>query len=279
MTNEVSGWDGKSWKLSKTIWKKNVGKGCTSPIVVGKELYTLGWQKNKVTLVCLDATSGKERWSQSFKSPEYGRHSKGDKGVYNGMTGSPTFDKQTGFIYAFSTDGDFICWDTRNKGKVVWNMNLYDKYKVPQRPNVGKRKRMHRDYGYTSAPLLYKESLIVEVGDDEGTLMAFDKTTGKRLWKSQATDPAGHTGSPVFMEVEGVPCVAVLTIRNLLVTRLDKGNEGKNRCYLQMDNRFCQQHCNTSSLQKRSVNYFCVQSLCNVQSACNIKGCQEDLGS
>ena len=29
------------------------------------------------------------------------------------------------------------------------------------------------------------------------------------------------------MTVEGVPCVVVLTLRDLLVTRLDKGHEGQ----------------------------------------------------
>ena len=49
----------------------------------------------------------------------------------------------------------------------------------------------------TSAPLLHKDWLLVEVGDDEGNLMAFDKRTGKRLWSSECKDEAGHTGGPV----------------------------------------------------------------------------------
>jgi outer membrane protein assembly factor BamB len=84
-----------------------------------------------------------------------------------------------------------------------------------------------RDYGYTCAPLLHGETLIVEVGDDEGTLMGFDKRTGRRRWAGEYCEPAGHAGGIVPMEVEGVACVAVLSLHHLLVTRVDAGNEGR----------------------------------------------------
>ena len=47
------------------------------------------------------------------------------------------------------------------------------------------------------------------------------------LWGSENRDPAGHTGGPVLMEVGGVACAAVLTARNLVVTRLDREGAGK----------------------------------------------------
>ena len=225
--DEYSGWNGTKWSLSKAVWSKNVGEGCSSPIVVDGKIYVMGWNNKRVTLTCLDANYGKQQWSQSFSSPQYGRYSIGDKGVYSGMTGSPEFDIETGYLYALSSDGDLYCWNTTQRGKPIWHFNLYEKYKVTQRPNVGRRKRMHRDYGYTSSPLLYKEQLIVEVGDDKGTLMAFDKRTGKCIWKSAAHEPAGHTGGPVFIDVDGLPCALTLAIRNLIVVRLDKGNAGK----------------------------------------------------
>mgnify|MGYP003325116120 CR=1 FL=1 len=66
-----------------------------------------------------------------------------------------------------------------------------------------------------------------EVGDDEGNLMAFSKKTGKRVWTSESKQPAGHSGGLSLMTVDGIPCVAVMTIRNLLVARLDPGHEGQ----------------------------------------------------
>jgi len=84
-----------------------------------------------------------------------------------------------------------------------------------------------RDYGYTTSPLVHGDTLIVEVGSPQGTLMGFDKRTARRRWTSEARDQAGHNGGPVPITVEGVPCVAVHTLDNLLVARVDQGNEGK----------------------------------------------------
>jgi hypothetical protein len=96
--------------------------------------------------------------------------------------------------------------------------------KSPQRPQVTKRGGSHRDYGYTSAPFVYKDQVIVEAGDPtRGNLLAFDKTTGKLLWGSENKTPAGHTGGLALMVIDGVPCVAVLTATHLVVTRLDSG--------------------------------------------------------
>ncbi len=222
---EDSGWDRGAWPPQEALWSGKVDLGSSSVIVVGDRLFTIGWGDEKDFVSCLDAATGNLIWRQSYECPEYGRHSEGDKGLYAGPSASPAYDKQTGYVYTLSTDGDLNCWATHDKGRRVWGINFYDEYGVGQRPLVGSRRL--RDYGYTTSPLVYNDWLIAEVGDDEGTLMAFDTRTGQRLWTSKSRDPAGHTGGLVPMTVEGVPCVAVLTIRNLLIARLDKGHEGE----------------------------------------------------
>ena len=141
-------------------------------------------------------------------------------------TATPEFDAETGFLYTLSTDGDLICWDTAADGKRVWGVNLYDAYKVPRRPEVGKKGTL-RDYGYITAPLVHGPWLIVAVGAKDGHMMAFDKKDGQRQWASECNEPAGHCGGFAPIEVEGVPCLASLTLRKLVVIRLDAGHEGK----------------------------------------------------
>lgn len=224
-TNESSGYRGTTWPPDHSSWDVNVGAGGSSPIVVGNRVFTLGWIEGADRVSCLDADTGREIWHQSYRCPSYGRHSDGDKGLYSGPSSCPAYDSETGSLFTLSTDGDLNCWDTSNDGRSVWSLNLYDKYNVPQRPKVGSRRL--RDYGYTTAPLIYGDWVIVEVGAEDGNLMAFSKHSGKRQWTSQSTDPAGHTGGIVPMLVEGLPCVAVLTIRHLLVARLDRDHEGQ----------------------------------------------------
>lgn len=224
ITAELSGWDGAKWRLSELAWNKNVGEGCTSPVVIGDRLYTMGW-RGKDTVYCLGATTGKELWKQSYPCPRYGRNSVGDKGIYSGTTATPSFDYETGYLYTLSVDGDLNCWNSQKQGSHVWGINLYDRYRVPRRPNVGKR-NSQRDYGYTSSPLVLKDQLIVEVGSRIGNLVSFDKKDGRQKWVSQSKDEAGHTGSPVPITIDGISCVVVLTLRNLVVTRVDPGHEG-----------------------------------------------------
>ena len=223
--NESSHFAGGTWPPADAVWDINVDSGGSGPIVVGERLYTMGWKADQDHVRAIDVHTGKEIWKQSYDCPPYGRHSDGDKGLYSGPSSCPSFDAATGYLYTLSTDGDLNCWNTRKDGERVWHVNFHEACQVRQRPKVGRRRL--RDYGYTTAPLLSGDTVIVEVGDDEGNLMAFSKKDGRRLWTSESKDPAGHTGGVVPMIVDGLPCVAVLTIRNLLVARLDKGHEGE----------------------------------------------------
>ncbi len=224
ITSDSSGWDRGAWPLKAPAWTETVGSGGTSPIIADGRLYTMGWAGGKDTVYCLDAATGRELWTQSYPCPQYPRRHNGDTKMYDGPSSTPSYDAATGYLYTLSTDGDLNCWNTKNSGEKVWGLNLYATYGAKQRPFLGGGLR---DYGYTTSPLVYGDWVIVEVGDDEGTIMGFDKSTGARKWASECTDPAGHSGGLVPMTVGGVPCVAVLTVHRLLVARLDPGREGQ----------------------------------------------------
>ncbi len=226
ITDEASGWTGDAWLADKPAWTAKVGEGASSPLVVGERVFALGWEDGNDTLRCLSAKDGKPLWSQSYKCPKYGRHRTGDEGLYSGPSSTPEYDPATGFLYTLSTDGGLFCWDTNTEGKKAWGRNLYDDYKAARRPKLTPAPQ--RDYGYTSSPIVHRDWLLVEVGSTKsGSVIAFDKKTGKEVWASELTEEAGHTGGMSPMTVEGVPCVAVLTQRTLAVIRLDAGKEGK----------------------------------------------------
>lgn len=224
VSSEPSGWDGSAWRL-KQLWKTNVGVGSTTPIVVAGRLYTIGWTGGQDRLQCLDPQTGKSLWVQPYESPQYGRNSTGDKGIYAGVCSTPAFDSATGYLYTLSIDGDLRAWDASQQGKRVWSLNLYDRYQAPMRARVGRSGR--RDYGYTTSPLVHQDWIVVEVGAEAGTVIAFDKRAGKQRWTSQAKVAAGHTGGLVPIIVENVPCAAVHTFEGLLVVRLDDKHAGQ----------------------------------------------------
>ena len=227
VSTEDSGFDSGAWPPAEA-WQASVGNGSSSPLVVGGKLFTIGHSDGQDSVVCLDASTGAEIWRQNYKSPEYGRHSIGDKNFYRGPSATPEFDAASGMLFTLSIDGELNCWDTGSEGRRVWGVNLYDRYQIPQRPQVTKRGGSHRDYGYSCAPLVFRDWVIVEAGDPQrGNLLALDKMTGKEVWWSENRDPAGHSGGIVPMVVEGIPCLAVLTARNLVVARIDPRREGE----------------------------------------------------
>ena len=224
-TTENSRWDEHRWRETKQLWTKNVGIGSSSPLVVNKRVYTTGWRRGKDEIQCRDAGSGKLIWSQAYESPQYGRFSLGDKGLYGGPTGSMEFDPDGGLIYSLSVDGELRCWDPAAKGRQVWGLNLYEQYGVTKRPRY--KRSGHRDYGYTSSPVVFKDWILVEVGSTDAMIVAFNKQTGDEVWRSAAVGPAGHTTGPQLMKVEGVDCIANLAFDGLYVIRIDAGHEGE----------------------------------------------------
>lgn len=225
-TAESSGWAGGAWVSEKPAWAAEVGRGASGPLVVGDRVFALGWAGGREVVRCLDAGTGKEIWAAKYPSPQYGRFHEGDEGLYSGPSSTAEYDPGTGLLFTLGVDGDLTAWDTRAGGKRVWGRNLYDDYGVGKRPRLTRAPR--RDYGYTSSPLVHGNRLVVEVGSaSRGTLIAFDTRTGKEAWASGLKDEAGHTGGPAPMTVEGLPCLAVITLRNLAVVRLDAGHEGE----------------------------------------------------
>ena len=228
VSTESSGWD-KGLRLpNRELWSAQFGDGASAPLVVGGVLYTMGWKNGQDTVYAVNAATGKVIWKQSYRCGKYGRRAMGDQHMYKGATSTPEFDAATGLLYTLSTDGHLTCWNTRQAGKKVWGLNFYDLFKMPRRPQVTKKRGTRRDYGYTSAPLVHGDWVLVEAGSTKhGNLIAFDKRTGRTAWGSQNKDPAGHTGGLAPMTVEGVPCMAVFTALNLVVTRVDGANAGK----------------------------------------------------
>ena len=217
----------------KRLWARNVGVGCTSPILVGGRLYVMGWHGSdrsprrpggRDVVRCLDARTGKERWKQAYPARYQSRIRTGDTSAYGGPSSTPSYDPETGYLYTLSIDGDLRCWNATSGGKGVWGVNLHDAFKVPQRPDTGAGTR---DYGFPGSPVVLGKTVVVEVGDDSGTVMALEKRRGKPVWRSEAREPGGHTGGPAPFRVGGVPCLANLALRKLIVLRIDPGHEGQ----------------------------------------------------
>lgn len=77
-----------------------------------------------------------------------------------------------GRVYAFTSDGDFTCFDAAS-GKVRWKKSV--------RAQLGGKPGQ---WAYSESPLLDGNAVIVDPGGTDATRLAVDKWNGKVIWKS-----------------------------------------------------------------------------------------------
>ncbi len=75
--------------------------------------------------------------------------------------------------------------------------------------------------------MIHGKLVVVEVGSDKGTVMAFDKKTGRPRWASHCREPAGHSSGAVLLKLNGRDCIANLTLFSLIVMGADAGGAGE----------------------------------------------------
>ena len=233
ISEESSGWPD-AWP-PRELWRKSVGPGCSSPIIADGKLYTMGWENTsggqlrtrplgKDIIYCFDATTGQELWRREYPCHYQARTRLGDVNAYGGPSATPSYDPQSGHLYTLSTDGHLNCWDVRQEARRVWGMELQERFRVEQRPSVGGGQR---DFGFTTAPLLHGDKLVVQVGSSKETVVGFDKRTGQVAWSSQYDGPAGHTAGLVPLVTQGSEYLAVLTLQDLVFMGLSGSSAGK----------------------------------------------------
>lgn len=205
-------------------WKADVREGCGSVVIGDGRLYAVGWRNGQEHVTCLDAADGNTLWTHSYRAPRYGRHARGDQGFYSGPSATPELDGDAGLLFTLGIDGELACWDVRRDGKPLWRFNLHERFKIGPRPDAGGGQR---DYGFATAPLVVGDFLLVMVGGADGCIEALDKHTGEQAWTSRNRDPAGHAGGMSPMTVRGVPCIAALTLKRLLIVRTEGPGAGE----------------------------------------------------
>lgn len=162
----------------KRLWEAKVGRGLATVAVSQGRLYTIGHVKGKDIIWCLDAATGKVTWKHAYPCKF--------RFAYPGPAATPTVDGDR--VFSHSREGDLICLDAA-KGTVVWHRNVREDFKVPvQKP----------DYGNASSPLVLGGLVVVEVGAPDGLIVAFDKASGKTVWRGGEggrfaySSPMGH---------------------------------------------------------------------------------------
>jgi outer membrane protein assembly factor BamB len=187
----------------KIRWKDDIGGGYASPAVVdgkvfvhdritakGAKLPTNAFdQKTAVPgverILCLNEADGKELWRKDYEVTYQLSYA-------NGPRCTPTIHE--GKVYTLGAMGNLYCFDVKD-GKEVWSKDLRKEY-----PGSGKAPNAW--WGFSASPLIDGDKLICLVGGEGSIAVAFDKNSGKELWKSLSATESGYA-PPTFFGIGG----------------------------------------------------------------------------
>jgi outer membrane protein assembly factor BamB len=201
------------WSPTQSVaWSVDLpGIGASTPVIIeNRALLTAGVDAQN-RLICIDTESGSTVWSARLGTDKGGKHRKA-----SGANSSPVTDGT--LTYAYFRSGDLGCVDSR--GNVRWQKNLQDAYGEDT---------LWWDLG--TSPLLTEKAVIVAVMQSGPSyLAAFDKLTGKLLWKTDrvldAPEEAAHSySSPLLVTIGDKRVIAVLGADHLTLHDETDGKE------------------------------------------------------
>jgi outer membrane protein assembly factor BamB len=183
----------------KELWRTAIGGGYAGPAVAGGRVYVadkklkdgvkdpanafdVSKTDSSERLLCLDAKTGKEIWKYEYDCPYTISYREGPRCT-------PTVSD--GKVYFLGAMGDFACLDAE-KGKVIWKKNFPKDYEAKV-----------QIWGFSGHPLVYKNLVIALVGGKDAVAVAFDKDTGKEVWKALSAKDAGYC-PPTLIDAGGV---------------------------------------------------------------------------
>ena len=155
-----------SWSPTENVlWRiKLPGLGASTPAVWDDKVIVTCAIDGKDAAICLDR-NGKEVWRSMLNTEKAGKHKKA-----TGSNPSPVTDGKNVWVYYKS--GELVCL-RMNNGVIAWQTNLQERFA---------KDTLWWDLGIS--PVLSARAVIVAVMQSGPSyLVAFDRLTGKPLWK------------------------------------------------------------------------------------------------
>jgi outer membrane protein assembly factor BamB len=165
----------------KVLWKVPAGPGQSSPVVVAGKVIYMDAKDGQEVAHCLAAATGKLLWETPVGptvefSPAYG----------GGPRCTPLVEGDR--VYAQSSGGEFRCLALAD-GKKIWGVSFGGDYGATFLGNKSgdpaAKETASRRHGNNGSAVIDGDRIFVPVGSTNGaTLVAFDKKTGKELWRA-----------------------------------------------------------------------------------------------
>jgi outer membrane protein assembly factor BamB len=177
----------------REVWQCKLGAGLGGAAVRGGKVYILDRAEGKTDVLrCLDAATGAEAWSVSYDAP--GNVS------YPGPRSTPAVDDRV--VVTVGCFGQVQAVDVATHQR-LWMHNLLEEFPESSAPN----------WGVSHSALLYHDLAIAAPQNKDASLVAFDRLTGKVVWKADGLGGSRQTSyaSPRVVNVNGADQIVMLT--------------------------------------------------------------------
>lgn len=163
VTGIIKDWSGglnKLWEVNY-LCQGNSSASWSAPVIQGNRLIVCGRDSDNDLVFCLNTKDGSLLWRDSYAAEANTSHGSGPRAT-------PYIDDDR--VYTYGRSGDLFCWNILS-GEELWSVNVSSEGgESPQ-------------WGFASSPLILGNLVIVQGGGSARTI-AYDKMTGKVIWKS-----------------------------------------------------------------------------------------------
>jgi len=156
------------------LWRRPLtGMGLSGIAATPRYVIAADKSKDKKSDIfrCLNADTGEEIWIVEYSAP-------GEMDFTNSPRANPVIDR--GLVYLLGAFGDLHCARLET-GKIIWKKNIIKNFgaELPA-------------WGMCSTPLMVGDTLIVNPGTKDASIVALDRQTGNVFWKTSG-EPAAYS--------------------------------------------------------------------------------------
>ncbi len=223
----------------KVLWKIPVAAGSNHPSVAGDDLCfaQLEDDRRRETVKCVDAGSGKEKWSHTYEVPPVWHVGWGELGV----RATPTITAR--HVYEIGTFGDAFCFE-RQTGAIVWKRSFKEESPYLNGSVKGGGNLEWKGFNGSLVPIGDKIPYFLWQGGNPAIpawaktavsnkmqMFAYDAGTGKVAWTHEedcapgTRGPGLITGSGLLIKFRNEDCLVVHGNRQWKILRLSDGKQ------------------------------------------------------
>lgn len=188
-----------------TRWSIHVGEGYSGPVIVGDLVYIHERVGEYEQVRAVRRSDGEDVWRYRYPAP-YEMH---PAARVHGKGPKATPTVRDGFIWAYGISSILTCLRA-DTGELVWQVDMKRRFNAKP-----------AEYGTAASPLVTERVVVVPVGGEGGSVMAFDRMSGRRLWGAVPGEMPAYS-SPMLFRLAGIDQVVTFTERQFV--GLDAGD-------------------------------------------------------